>query len=63
MSGADLGTVSGRILTADAVDSHNTFDQPEAVEPADFDGATVEEGMLKLKLPAKSVVVLELAQK
>ncbi len=51
---------TGRILTAPAIDSHNTFATPHAVEPAAFTGATVAEGKLTVTLPAKSVVVLEL---
>jgi len=58
--GAQWSTVSGRVLTADAVDSHNTFDQPNVVKPTVFDGATIEGEMLKLSMPSKSVVVLEL---
>jgi alpha-N-arabinofuranosidase len=51
--------VSGRVLTAEAINAHNTFDQPEMVKPAAFDGATLDGGILLLDLPAKSVVVLE----
>ena len=52
--------VSGRILTAHAIDAHNSFDAPEAVRPTAFDGAKVTGDMLTVKLPAKSVVVLDL---
>ncbi|MBK8479382.1 MAG: alpha-N-arabinofuranosidase [Opitutaceae bacterium] len=51
---------TGRILTAPAMDSHNTFAAPHAVQPAAFTGATVADGKLTVTLPAKSVVVLEL---
>ncbi|WP_149196158.1 alpha-N-arabinofuranosidase [Luteimonas suaedae] len=60
LQGHDATRVSGRILTAPAIDSHNTFDQPETVEPADFDGARVDGGQLTVDLPAKSVVMLQL---
>jgi alpha-L-arabinofuranosidase len=52
--------VSGRILTAAAMTSHNTFEAPHAVEPAPFRGATLAGGQLSVALPPLSVVVLEL---
>jgi alpha-N-arabinofuranosidase len=51
----------GRILTAAAMDAHNTFDAPNTVQPAAFAGATVEGETLEVKLPAMSVVVLTLS--
>ena len=55
-----LHAVSGAILTAAAMDAHNSFDHPDAVTPAPFTGATLREGGLDVVLPAKSLVVLEL---
>ncbi|MFD1068359.1 alpha-N-arabinofuranosidase [Luteimonas composti] len=60
LSGVQAGTVTGRVLTADAITAHNTFDQPERVEPAQFDGASLDGDRLKVALPAKSIVVLRL---
>jgi alpha-L-arabinofuranosidase len=51
---------SGRILTASALNARNTFEQPDAVKPAPFDGAKVAGETLTAELPSKSVVVLEL---
>ncbi len=51
---------TGRILTAPAMDSHNSFAAPNAVQPAAFTGATVADGKLTVTLPAKSIVVLAL---
>ena len=59
LHGATPGTVTGRILTAKAMNAHNTFDKPEAIMPAPFTEATMEKGALLVNLPAKSVVVLE----
>lgn len=59
--GLNVATVSGRILTGDAVDAHNTFEQPDRVQPTPFDGAALQDGALTVKLPAKSVVVLALS--
>jgi alpha-N-arabinofuranosidase len=52
--------VSGRVLTAQAVDTINTFDKPDTVKPAVFNGFTVQGEMITLSLPSKSVVVLEI---
>ena len=60
LTGVTAKTISGRVLTAPAVTSHNTFDAPHTVEPARFDGATLADGKLTIALPAKSVVVLTL---
>ncbi len=57
---AGLQSVSGTILTADAMDAHNTFDRPDAVKPAAFHGATLVGSALNVDMPAKSLVVLEL---
>ena len=50
--------VSGTILTAAAMDAHNTFDNPDLVKPATFTGAVVTPDGLSIDLPAKSVVVV-----
>jgi alpha-N-arabinofuranosidase len=60
LDGVSASAVTGRILTAPAINSHNTFDAPNAVKPEAFSGATVQGGNLVVTLPAKSVVVLEL---
>jgi alpha-N-arabinofuranosidase len=60
LDGVTAAAVSGRVLTASAINAHNTFDAPEAVKPAAFNGASVQGGSLVVTLPAKSVVVLEL---
>jgi alpha-N-arabinofuranosidase len=53
-------TAKGEILTAAALDAHNTFDNPNAVHPTPFTAATVKAGKVSLTLPAHSVVVLSL---
>jgi alpha-N-arabinofuranosidase len=52
-------SATGRVLTAPAINSHNTFDAPNAVQPQPLDGASVQGGKLSVTLPPKSVVVLE----
>ena len=53
-------SATGRVLTAAAMNAHNTFDQPAAVKPAAFTDASIQSGSLKATLPPKSVVVLDL---
>jgi alpha-N-arabinofuranosidase len=60
VTGVAARTVSGRILTAPAVNSCNTFAAPHTVEPVMFAGATLAGDRLTIILPAKSVVVLAL---
>lgn len=57
---AGAASVTGaRVLTAAAINSHNTFEQPGAVQPAAFHGAAIQSGVLKIVLPAKSVVMVD----
>lgn len=56
---AKTGTVSGRILTSPKITDHNTFEKPDIVKPVDFKDAKLSQGKLSVKLPAKSIVVLE----
>jgi alpha-N-arabinofuranosidase len=58
--GAKTDRISGRILTAPAITSHNTFDNPEVVKPLDFDGYRKTKNGFEATLPAKSIVVLEI---
>lgn len=49
-----------KVITAEKIDSHNTFDKPEEVVLADLKGAVLCDGVLSLKLPAKSVVTVQI---
>ena len=60
LSDASASTVSGSIITAAAMNAHNTFEQPDAVRPAPFNGAKIKADILTVELPAKSVAVLRL---
>jgi alpha-N-arabinofuranosidase len=59
MAGISAGKVTGRIVTAPAINSINTFDQPSVVTAKPFDGGRIEGDTLKVVLPAKSVVMLD----
>ena len=52
--------VQARILTAGAMDAHNTFANPDRVTPRPFDGARLSDGRLAVELPAHSLVVITL---
>ena len=61
LPGLKARTVRGRVLSAPAIDTVNTFERPDAVKPAAFTGATIgAQGNVAVAMPAKAVVVLEL---
>jgi alpha-N-arabinofuranosidase len=60
VAGAPGTNVTGRILTATAMNAINTFDRPETVKPAPFTGIKLQSDSIALSLPSKSVVVLEI---
>jgi alpha-L-arabinofuranosidase len=60
ITGAQVGQVKGEVLTADAMDAHNTFEKPDAIHPVVFNGAKLDGNKLSVTLPAKSVIVLKL---
>ncbi|MEP6912565.1 MAG: alpha-N-arabinofuranosidase [bacterium] len=61
VAGATAKTVTGRMLTAPAMNTVNTFAEPNAVRPAPFNGIKVHTEQIILNLPSKSVVVLEIS--
>jgi alpha-N-arabinofuranosidase len=60
LDGMAATSVSGRVLTAPAINSYNSFTAPNTVQPAALEGAKIEGGKLAVTLPPKSVVVLEI---
>jgi alpha-N-arabinofuranosidase len=59
ISGLQAAQVTGELLTAEVMDAHNTFENPNALHPVAFNGATMDGNKLNVTLPAKSVVVLK----
>lgn len=55
-----LNSVSGQVLTSKNLTDHNTFENPNVIQPQNFTGAKINKGSLQVKLPAKSIVTLEL---
>ena len=58
LTGASAKSAKGRVLTADKIDAHNTFDAPTTVQPTML-AADVKGDQLTVSLPAKAVAVIE----
>ncbi|UII23438.1 alpha-N-arabinofuranosidase [Fulvivirga ligni] len=56
----DGKNLTGQILQSDKLQNHNTFDQPNAIQPTDFKDFKHKKNELTVKLPAFSVVMLEI---
>lgn len=52
-----LHGAQGQILTGNALDTHNTFENPHVIQPASM-SVKAKNGELNLELAAKSIVVL-----
>jgi alpha-N-arabinofuranosidase len=61
VGGQKTSAVQGRFLQAGAMNTHNTFENPDAVKPRPFSGAKLVNEDLEIDLPKMSVVVLEVA--
>ena len=59
IDGIDVQSVEGRVLTSDKMNTHNTFENPEAIEPVKLKGIVVNGDMITVSLPAKSVSVIQ----
>jgi alpha-L-arabinofuranosidase len=57
---AAVSQVKGTVLTAAAMDAHNTFETPNVVQPVAFTAVSLNKGTVVLTLPPKSIVVLDL---
>ena len=60
LRGMKATKVTGRILTSEKVQDHNTFEHPTKIKPVEFNVAKLNGDELKVTLPPVSVVVLEL---
>jgi alpha-N-arabinofuranosidase len=57
--GLKASKVEGRVLHADAMSAHNTFERPEAVRPRPFKNAQITADGLEIAMPKMSVVALD----
>lgn len=60
LRGVKASSVTGRVLTSDKLQDYNSFEAPDKIKPAVFKDASLSGSTLKVKLPAHSVIVLEL---
>lgn len=58
LTGVEGSAVTGKILTAEQLDAHNTFEEPEKVKPREYGEAKLEDGKLTVSVPPRAVVVL-----
>ena len=58
--GYNAKQVSGRILTSKNVADYNDFNHPNVIAPKAFNDAKLNKGVLTVKVPAKSIVVLDI---
>ncbi|MEO3944118.1 alpha-N-arabinofuranosidase [Gorillibacterium sp. CAU 1737] len=60
ISSLNVSIGSGQVLTHEKLDAHNDFSSPDVLKPALLEGIVLEEGTLRVTLPAASVAVIEL---
>ena len=53
-------SITGEILTCKNITDYNDFEHPQNILPKDFKGAKISKKALKVKIPAKSIVVLKI---
>jgi alpha-N-arabinofuranosidase len=58
VAGAAARGASAQMLTAAAMNSHNTFEAPRAVQPVAFDDFEADGDTLTFTLPAKAIVMI-----
>lgn len=56
--GAAIKQVSAKILTADSLDAHNTFEQPDKVKVGNFNELSVNNDLVDFTIPAKSILLI-----
>ena len=57
---AGIKNINGEILTSKNISDYNDFNNPDVVKPVPFKDVKVKRNTLKVKIPAKSIVVLNI---
>ena len=60
VAGSTVRDITGEVLTASTMNAMNTFANPNAVKPTPFSSYKMQASQVILRIPPKSVVVLEL---
>ncbi len=60
LDGMQPKTISGQVLTSKTIQDYNDFDNPDVVKPSEMKGAKVKKNVVTMKVPAKSIVVVNL---
>ncbi|WP_183573491.1 alpha-N-arabinofuranosidase [Mucilaginibacter sp. X5P1] len=60
LDGKKFTVVKGRILASAKVQDYNSFDEPNKIEPKEFNGAVVKSNNISVSMPPASVIVLAL---
>lgn len=60
VNGMSFEKMSGQILTAEKLQTYNTFESPDQIKIREFTGATKTDGIVQLSIPPFSMVVLKL---
>lgn len=60
LKGANAKSVSGNILTCKKISDYNDFSHPDVVKEVTFTDAKLKKNVVKAKIPAKSIVVLNI---
>ena len=62
LRGESFNKITGQILTAAKINDFNSFEQPNKIAIKDFSAAKLENGTLKLIIPAYSVIQLKVVK-
>jgi alpha-N-arabinofuranosidase len=60
VAGSTVRDITGEVLTASTMNAMNTFDNPNAIKPTPFSSYKIQASQVILRIPPKSVVMLEL---
>ena len=60
LRGRGLSSATGRVLTDQSMNAHNTYDSPDALRPKRFEDFRLDGTQLSVSMPPKSVVAISL---
>jgi alpha-N-arabinofuranosidase len=60
IQGLNCTRISGKVVTAEKINSYNDFGNKAGVSLADFNNAKINKGQIDAVIPSKSVVLIQL---